>query len=286
MKWSLFTVASPDLSVKELIPYAAEAGLKGLEWRFKETPADQRSQPASFWGNNMATIEPGISDVELKEINVLCKEHGIETAGVMPYLGVGDLDAAKEVLRVATALEAPIVRIGVHGYNRKRSYNELLDEQLRYMESLEPMLRDHGIKGVVETHHMTISASASAAYRLVSSFDSSVYGVLFDPGNMVFEGYENHRMGLELLGDYLAHVHVKNADAVPKEQRSGQAFAWSPMEEGLVNWTQVLEDLAQVNYNGFCGVEDFSGTRSTKDMIAYYVQWISKLNDQVRGVAR
>jgi len=45
----------------------------------------------------------------------------------------------------------------------------------------------------------------------VSDFDLRYIGIIYDLGNMVHEGYENYKLGLELLGDYLSYVHVKNA---------------------------------------------------------------------------
>ncbi|MGZ9586196.1 sugar phosphate isomerase/epimerase family protein [Paenibacillus marinisediminis] len=277
MKWSLFTVAVPDLTIDELIPAAAEAGLNGLEWRFTSTAESARQQPSSFWGNNLATIEPGVSAARLSEIRSLCKANGIESAGLMAYLQVGNLVTAREAVETAAALGAPSMRIAAHRYDRSRPYAELLAEQLQYMEQLAPMLQEYGVKGLIETHHGTIAASASAAHRIVSAFDESIFGVLFDPGNMVFEGYENYRMGLELLGPYLSHVHVKNADVIPYDKRENASFTWSPLQRGLVDWQQVMSDLIAVGYDGYCGCEDFSGTYSSREMMNVYVKWISDL---------
>ncbi|MEZ4633203.1 MAG: hypothetical protein R2880_21235 [Deinococcales bacterium] len=62
---------------------------------------------------------------------------------------------------------------------------------------------------MIEIHHRTIVPSASAVYRLVSHFDPQHIAVIYDPGNMAYEGFEDYRMGLELWEPYLAHVHLK-----------------------------------------------------------------------------
>ena len=70
----------------------------------------------------------------------------------------------------------------------------------------------------IETHFGNIAASASLAHRLVSQFDPQFIGVVYDPGNMVYEGYECWRTGFELLGPYLHEVHAKNATWVPVDK--------------------------------------------------------------------
>ena len=285
MKWSLFTVAVPDISVFELLPIAKAAGLNGIEWRCCTIAPENKGKPFSYWGNHQCTIEPDADISLMQSLRKEMDDHELANTAVMPYLKVGDMDAAEQVLRIANALGAPMMRIGVHGYNRSKSYNELYDEQVKYMEQLIPLLRKYEMKGLVETHHGTIAASASAAYRLVSHFDPQDVGVLFDPGNMVFEGYENHRMGLEILGPYLAHVHVKNADVALERDDSAPKLVWSPPEEGFVRWPQVMADLQAVGYDGFCGVEDFSGTRSSVQMIQHFVSWMNELSKQTNSPA-
>lgn len=48
MKLSVFTVATPDLQPEELAKAAADAGIEGIEWRFKEIPEEAagRSPPS------------------------------------------------------------------------------------------------------------------------------------------------------------------------------------------------------------------------------------------------
>jgi len=57
----------------------------------------------------------------------------------------------------------------------------------------------------------TMTPSPALAERLVSHFDPRHVGVILDAGNMVYEGFETYSLAVDLLGPYLAHVHVKNA---------------------------------------------------------------------------
>ena len=80
---------------------------------------------------------------------------------------------------------------------------------------MSELAKKYRIKIAFHIHHGTIIPSASAAFRFISNFSPEYMGVIYDPGNMVFEGYENFRLGLDLLGKYIFHVHVKNAVLCP-----------------------------------------------------------------------
>jgi sugar phosphate isomerase/epimerase len=157
----------------------------------------------------------------------------------------------------------------------------LFAKEIAYLREAELLCRQYGVKGLIETHHVTIAASASAAYRLVEGFNPDHIGVLYDPGNMVYEGFENYRMGMELLGPYLAHVHVKNAvwrqTGAAEDGAARWAGGWSPIKQGIVPWKQVIEDLRAVRYDGYLGVEDFSGELSSDDMLQSFADYMRSL---------
>ncbi|MFH0071154.1 sugar phosphate isomerase/epimerase family protein, partial [Peribacillus sp. NPDC056705] len=155
---------------------------------------------------------------------------------------------------------------------------------VRYLHEVEELARTYDVKAIVETHHLTITPSASLAHRLVSSFNPDQIGVLYDPGNMVHEGYENYRMGLELLGPYLAHVHVKNGGYQQHKAEDGSSSTWSSgwvaLNHGAVPWSQVIQDLESVGYDGYYGVEDFSGTYSSGEMLTRFAEQMRVWTEQ------
>jgi len=279
MKLSVFTVATPDLEPEALIAAAKEAGLDGIEWRYRTTPPERRNETPSFWGNNRCTLDPETLTPET--IDALAAEvrgSGLQTAAVMPYLTVGDLEETERAMSHAARLGAKAMRVGVPSYDRSVPYGVLFEKAIVYLEQVEALSKQYGVKGLIETHHVTIAPSAGLARRLVERFDPDCIGVLFDPGNMVHEGYENFRMGLELLGPYLAHVHVKNAGWFPGEA-SGKPWVcrWTPMEAGIVDWKQVVADLKSVGFDGWFGLEDFSGTYDSVSMMRRYAEWLRPL---------
>ncbi|MWV47284.1 TIM barrel protein [Paenibacillus sp. HJL G12] len=271
MKLSVFTVVTPDLTPEELVKSAKEAGLDGVEWRFKEVPASVAADKPSFWGKNICSIDPSLSEPEMLKFKQITEGAGLEVVSVTPYLNDLNLDATEHVFHTARLLGAKMIRVGASPYDGTQSYPELYESTVRYLKEAERLAKQYGVKGIVETHHRTIAPSASLAHRLVSHCDPDHIGVLFDPGNMVHEGYEHFRMGMQLLGPYLAHVHVKNARWVADGRREdGTAnwrSEWAPMREGIVNFTNLLQDLKSVGYDGYLGIEDFSEQFTSSELL-------------------
>lgn len=263
IKLSVFTVATPELEPEELAAAAKRAGLAAIEWRYKETPTEAANEKISFWGNNRCTISPAGGIAELDRFKQAAERHGLTNLSVTPYLRAGDLEETEKVLQAARYMGASYVRLGVPGYDRSRPFGELFELGRAYLQDAEKLCRKYGVKGLIEIHHVTIAASASGARRLVEGLDPNAIGVLFDPGNTVHEGFENYRMALELLGPYLAHVHVKNAGWTIIETAGDGTknwhCDWAGLKDGMVPWRQVISDLIAVGYDGYLGVEDFSG---------------------------
>lgn len=282
IKLSVFTVAAPDMSPQQLAAAASKAGIDGIEWRYQDVPESQKDAAPSFWGNNLCSI-PTRGDVsDWAVFRDAAAGSGVASIAVVPYLKPGDLDALERVLKAARYLGASMIRLGVHGYDRTRSFPELFAHQRTYLKQAEELCKSYDVKGIVETHHFTIAPSASAAYRLVEGCDPAYIGVLYDPGNMVHEGFENYRMGMEMLGPYLAHVHVKNAGWTQTGETRDDGFAgwrceWMGLTRGIVDWPQVIADLKAVGYEGYVGIEDFSREFGTEDMLANFAAVMNRL---------
>lgn len=288
MKLSVFTVATPDLLPEELAQAAADAGIEGIEWRFKEIPAEAAEEKPSFWRHNRCSIDPNGTQEDWLRFKQAADKHGRRSLAVVPYLTCGDVESTEKVMQAAKLIGASFIRVGIPGYDRTRNYNELYDQAVGYLHEVQDLAAAYGVKAVVETHHLTITPSAGLTHRLVSHFNPQHIGVLYDPGNMVHEGYENYRMGLELLGPYLAHVHVKNGGYRKTHSEDGSSASWSgewvPLDQGAVPWKQVIQDLQSVGYEGYYGIEDFSGTFESREMLLRFAEQMNMWADHKQSV--
>ncbi|MGO4537255.1 sugar phosphate isomerase/epimerase family protein [Paenibacillus sp. 2TAB19] len=287
MKFSVFTVMLPDCSQQRTLELLRANGYDGVEWRYTKTDPARREEAPSFWGNNLSTVETDTSEAELLELKQLTEAAGLVVPNVAAYIGSGDLAATENAMRAAKLLGAPSIRIGVPNYDGKRTYQELYAEARTYLQEAESLSRTYGVKGLIEVHHGNIAPSASLARRLVDGFDANHIGVIYDPGNMVHEGFENYQMGLEVLGEYLGHVHVKNAvwqrtDAALPTIGSGEhgriwQASWSAVTAGAVHWPQVIAALRAVGYDSWLSFEDFSGSADSETLLRDNLAYIRSL---------
>jgi len=278
MKVGVFTVGLPDLTPEEATREIQAAGYDGVEWRVARIPEEFRREKPSFWRNNLCTLEP--TEEEARRARSLCGGSGLEVAGLGTYIGVGDLDGVDEAMNFARVAGAPQIRVG-SGSLEGASYARRFEEARRFLAGVEELAGRYGVKALVEIHHGTICPSASLAHRLVSDFSPERIGVIFDPGNMVFEGFEDYRIGTELLGPYLAHVHLKNAAFDRPEGGGTWRPSWAPLEDGVVDFERLFEALRLSGYDGWLVMEDFSAARPSRESLRHNLEFVRGLAQRV-----
>lgn len=167
--------------------------------------------------------------------------------------------------------------MGVGAFQAGASYFELFSRAKAFLAEVEPLARRYGVKALIEIHHGTICPSSSLAYRLVSHFNPELIGVIHDAGNMVHEGFEDYQLGLELLGPYLAHVHLKNV-AYDRPTAGGVwQPRWASLEDGVVNFSRLFDALDGIGYDGWLVVEDFSGARESRAALKHNCAFVQQL---------
>ena len=281
MKLSVFTVIVPDRTMEETVTLLKEAGYDGVEWRCRELPPERKKGPYSFWGNFKFDLAPKDLPRLAPEMRKVCDDAGVETVSIASYLKLSDLEGLRLICEGCSALGAKMFRVGPPGYDRSRPYPELFSRAVEDLGKVEELARQYGLKAALETHMGNIMPSASLAWRLVSNFPPEHVGVIYDPGNMVVEGYECYKMGLELLGGYLAHVHVKNAVMERADGAKGWQRSWVPLKEGVADWRQILADLASVGYDSYLSSENFSDG-PTEEKLANDARYLRALLAEVQ----
>jgi sugar phosphate isomerase/epimerase len=180
------------------------------------------------------------------------------------------------------------VRVGTAGYDGKTPYDRVLAGTLKGWRAVAKLARRHGVKALLEIHMGTIVPSASAARRLAGAFDPREVGVIHDAGNMVYEGFENWQMGMEILGPYLAHVHVKNGSWAIRAGDPDGNLRWrcdaDSLRHGAVSWADVILALRRVGYDGWLSLEDFSAgatDEKLRDDVAYLRALLAAAGEKV-----
>lgn len=262
MKLAVFTVMLPDLKPEEAVKEIKAAGYDGVEWRVTHVPEALKKDAPSFWGNNLCTFAP--TEEAAKQALELSKQAGLELPNIGTYIGMGELEKVKQAIAFAKVLGSPHFRVGFGNFSG--NYLKQFEEAKTFLADVITLANEAQVKPLVEIHHRTIVPSAALMHRLVSNFPSEDIGVIHDAGNMVFEGFEDYRLGLELLGEYLSEVHIKNAAFEPEKEGVWQG-RWAPLRSGVVDFEALFTALKAISYEGWFAVEDFSNALPTKEAL-------------------
>jgi len=130
-----------------------------------------------------------------------------------------------------------------------------MDRARGEMEEVATICGRIGIKAVYQVHHGMLIASPSAVFYLTRDLPEEAVGVMLDPGNQGFEGFEEWYRSVPLIGTRLRAIGVKDVTITrnPSEHdkpAKGWKHEWAPIDEGLTNWHALCHALGQINFDG------------------------------------
>ncbi len=251
MKLGVYSLVTPDYRIEEAAALAAEIGYEAIEWTV--------DYPNAVWdGGAKWHVSTDELEATAGAARAAAERHGLEVPCLGTRCNCFEPDKVRLYMDVARLVGSPAIRVMAPRYDGSEPYDELLARAREAYARVEDLAGEIGVRAVVELHNGLISASASGTRRLLEGRDPERIGAMFDPGNMIREGMENWRMGLEILGPYLCHVHVKDGRWVPADG-GGWRMENAPLAEGLVEWPAVIDGLRAVGYEGFLDIEDFRG---------------------------
>ena len=281
MNLSATSVMLPHLDLQQTCKLLSDLGFDGVEIRVRRLPPEKANEEPSPWGRHLTDISPDNILARTEEVRSVVSGYGLQIPAFASACNASDLEHVKLLTEGARAVGCPAIRLSCRGYNGTVNYHELYAEAVEnYRKALE-VTRPYGVKVLVEMHGGTIHPSASLAYRIVSNFDAQDIGVIYDPQNMVKDGFETTQLAVELLGDYLAHVHAGGHRPVPSKPDKKGVTTWSwqgcPMPGGLYDFAKMVECLRKAGYTGFISVEDFRGDCSPEERLENAIAYLRRL---------
>ncbi|MBV1957163.1 sugar phosphate isomerase/epimerase family protein [Streptomyces albidoflavus] len=216
----------------------ARLGFAGLELRSSEETAPHR-----------------MSDTHLRTLRETVARHGLEVAGFdppalkcpLPRTGA-EIDAVRDMVadavRRAGLLGAPFVRIFTfyrEGDPDPRAAAKAAREVLTQLPAGRVPL-------IVETGMRTNTPTMRHTLEFLDALGDDTTGVLWDPGNSVFSGWDTAPFPADYAAgrDRIRHVHVKDPDGQRSYVRLG---------DGDLPWPAILTTLAEDGYQGWLSLE-------------------------------
>jgi sugar phosphate isomerase/epimerase len=266
------------------VQQVAAQGWDGIEWRV--TDQSEAANPG-FWAGNRATWPlTGLED-SIDDIARITREAGLEISGIGGYARCDDHENVDRMLAATAALGARQVRVTMPRTD-SGEYRELFAAARGDVARAATRAGELGVKALIELHHETITPSASAAFRLVDGLDPEHVGVIHDLGNLVIEGQESHLAAFQLLGPYLAHVHVKNVRWVPGEPETDGTVRWhsewAPMRTGQADVDAYFTALHEFGYDGWVTSEDFSTELPLEERTLDNLAYLRDVESRTRSV--
>ena len=263
MKLCCTSVMLPRWTLGETFSKLAEYGYDAVELRCRFNPGEGDVEP-SFWGRHLSDVSPDNVVEKADVIRAAVQSSGVHVDAVAPNCLLGDQETIWKLFNGVVAIDPenpPMVRIGAPGYDRMQPYMAQFLAARAGFANLVETAQEFGVKVLYEIHVGTVAVSAARAIELLRDLDSNHIGVIYDVPNMLRVGLEDSRMGMELLGPYLAHCHMGNGIPVAGE-RDDQGvlpFQWAfrGLREGVANVAQIVGDLKAVGFNGYISLEDF-----------------------------
>ncbi|ALV41433.1 xylose isomerase [Pseudarthrobacter sulfonivorans] len=286
MKYSVFTASTPEWTPQETATMLARQGWDGVEWRI--TDQKENSTPG-FWAGNKSTWPMTRLEENLETMASVTRSASLEFSGLGSYVTCSEHEDVERILAATACLGAKQVRIlsqplGTATWGGRPASGiparNLFEQARQDFQWIAQRAEHYGVKALLELHQWTIAPSASAALRLLDGLNPRHVGVIHDLGNLVIEGQEDYFATFELLGDYLAHIHVKNAVWKPIDNHDTDlpgvirwGYAWAPLKKGQASVEDYFTALNHFGYDGWVTVEDFSTELSidqrTADNLAY-----------------
>lgn len=261
MKFAVFTASLPQWRPQEAVRQLADAGYDGVEWRVTDQAASADGKPG-FWAGNRCTWPLSTLLDDLNDIRRCTQDAGLAMPALGTYVTCDEPEAVETVMRAARQLGVTQLRVRVPNYDAADSFAEVWRRRRHEYAQVAEIAARNQVRALVEIHHNTPVQSPHAAAAFVGGFDPGHVGVIHDIGNMVFEGWAQYRLGLEALGEHLAHVHVKNGQWVRDGSRADGSTRWvtapAGLRDGIVDVPALFLALRQVGYDGWVSLEDFS----------------------------
>lgn len=262
MKLCCTSVMLPRWTLDETFDKLAECGYDAVELRCRYNP-DEDSAPA-FWGRHLSDVSPDNIVDKAPAIRAAAARSGVRVAALAPKCLIDEEDEIRKLCAGAVALDAnqpPLIRIGAPAHDRTKPYMPQFQAARAGFAQVAEIAGDYGVKVLYEIHTGTVAVTCSRAWELLRDLDPARIGAIYDVPNMLRVGLEDTRLGMEVLGPYMAHVHIGNG-VLEKKERDGhgqQKWQWAfcALQEGVADIPQIVQDLRDVGYGGYVSLEEF-----------------------------
>ncbi len=275
MQLGFVSAILPDLSLAEVLRFAAEAGYACVEIMCWPVGKAERRY-AGVTHIDVATLD----EAGVAEIRRLVAETGVAISGLGYYPNPLSPDPAEAAVALEHLRQVILAaaRLGLDTVNTfvGRDWTRSLAENWpRFLETWPPLValaEGQGVRIGIENCPMTftkdewpggknLAISPAIWGRMFAEIPSPAFGLNFDPSHLVWQGMDIPR-AVRAFGERIFHVHAKDA-RLDRDRLDRVGILAHPLEYhtpklpglGDVDWGQFFGALTDTGYDGPVCVE-------------------------------
>ena len=247
MKAGLATIALRHHDIFHAVDLAAEAGFLGVE----------------IWGRAPHTPDE-FDENFTRRIREHVRGSGLEVCMFGSYANPSSPDfeqKAPDALNIAKTLGTRLIRVWAGNKEPHEADDELWSHVAASLHEFALRAEYDGITLAIEMHCGTLCLTPEGSLRLIEEANAPNLKLNYqiaDPSNPDAERV------IGLIGDHVVNVHAQNR--APSALEGGKTeLSW--IEEGQIDYDQVLALLAKHGFNGFVEAEFLKGESVSEDAV-------------------
>ncbi|OAS20486.1 sugar phosphate isomerase/epimerase family protein [Paenibacillus oryzisoli] len=249
------TLPCDGWETEQFIQACRQFGLRGIEWRDRGDQVWSEFSAKQSWRQMVQLLEE--KDIAIVSIgSSICVKGNDQDRQ--------QLESFRSIAEAAGIAGAKGVRIFLGNFAARRDApRELLDHGaiVRWLQAACDMAEAEGTSVWIETHNEY--ATGRVLRGLLEEVERPNCEIIYDIIHPLEDG-ESPEETIALIGDRIAHVHVK--DGVPSPDPIQHAWKYTRLGEGEIPLKQICSLLDQRGYRG-----------------NYSLEWESKWRSELRG---
>ena len=159
---------------------------------------------------------------------------------------------------------------------------QAFDKVIAYIKSLAPhiILSGHVKDTILEKNGIEVNAldlDLTGKLKRITASNSDAIGYLFRKGNQNILSFKTK----DEVSSGARPEHLRGKDIVISELQDDGSKSWknepAPLEQGIVDWPEVICELRKVGYDGWLFLEDFSISGDVENTVVNTLSWMKKL---------
>jgi len=242
MKVSLFSQSLFALNLSEAIVRTADLGFPAMELACTTPHFDLKT----------ACKEPQRIAEEVQKAGLTISALSLFNTFTDPRALEEEVDATKTYIRLAPLFKTKVLKLTPGPPGSAAASEKHWQCFADALNRLIPVAREVGVQLAFETHMRQLTDTLSSAQRVLEMTPADVVGLTVDFLNLAFAG-ERMTDVVSMLADRMYHTHIKNGYI-----DSQGNWHFKALDEGLVDYLEVLRQLRKVGYAGYLSIECLS----------------------------